>query len=83
MRALSIISLLLVIIGALNWGLVGILGFNVVSWLFGPVSLLSRIVYILVGLGGLFGIAMLVKLSESPESVCVPREGSTFATQIR
>ena len=43
----------LVIIGALNWGLVGIFQFNLVDQLFGPMSALSRIVYGLVGLSGL------------------------------
>lgn len=43
----------LVIIGALNWGLVGVFQFNLVSYLFGSVSWLERLVYILVGLAAL------------------------------
>jgi uncharacterized membrane protein YuzA (DUF378 family) len=82
MRGLTILALVLMIVGALNWGLVGIFGFNLVSWLFGPMSIISRIVYILVGLSGIFGIAMLVRLSERHEDVCVPRHASTFATQL-
>jgi len=46
------IALVLVIIGALNWGLIGIAGFDLVAFLFGPMSVLSRIVYTLVGLSG-------------------------------
>lgn len=46
------IGLILVIIGALNWGLIGIAGFDLVAFLFGPMSVLSRIVYTLVGLSG-------------------------------
>ena len=56
MRGISIIdrlALALVVIGALNWGLIGIFGFNLVSWIFGSVTVLSRLVYILVGLGGI------------------------------
>ena len=43
------IALILTIIGALNWGLVGIAGLDLVALLFGPMSSLSRIVYILIG----------------------------------
>lgn len=43
------IALILTIIGGLNWGLIGLFGFDAVAFLFGPLSVLSRIVYILVG----------------------------------
>lgn len=82
MRTLTIISLVLIIIGAINWGLIGFFGFNLVAAIFGPMSVISRIIYALVGLAGLYGIAMLVKLSESREDVCVPGH-RTFATDIR
>ena len=49
-------ALVLTIIGGLNWGLVGFFNFNLVSALFGDMSLLSRIVYMLVGLSSLFVI---------------------------
>jgi uncharacterized membrane protein YuzA (DUF378 family) len=49
------IATTLVVIGALNWLLVGLFNFNLVEALFGP-SLLTRIVYVLVGLGGLYEI---------------------------
>jgi uncharacterized membrane protein YuzA (DUF378 family) len=53
------LALALVIIGAVNWGLVGLFQFDLVAALFGPASVLSRIVYSLVGLAGitLAGIA--------------------------
>ena len=49
--------LLIVIIGAVNWGLVGFLEFNLVAAIFGDMSILSRIVYGLVGLSGLYSIS--------------------------
>lgn len=49
MRAINLITLLLVIVGGLNWGLVGLFDFNLVSALFGEMSALSRLVYVLVG----------------------------------
>lgn len=42
-----------VIVGALNWGLVGIANFNLVDFIFGAGSILSRIIYVLVGLSGI------------------------------
>ena len=53
MHILRIIAYVLVIVGAINWGLVGIFGFDLVAALFGDMSLLSRIVYILVGISGI------------------------------
>ena len=46
----------LMIIGAINWGLVGAFNFNLVSVLFGPMSILSRIIYIIIGIAGICGI---------------------------
>ncbi|MET0231589.1 MAG: DUF378 domain-containing protein [Rhodanobacteraceae bacterium] len=54
MSALSWIAFILVIIGALNWGLVGALSFDLVAALFGPLSPASRIVYVLVGIAGIY-----------------------------
>ena len=52
----DLIALILVIVGGLNWGLVGLLDFNLVAALFGEGSALSRIIYILVGLAALYTI---------------------------
>jgi hypothetical protein len=46
-----------VIIGAINWGLIGFLQFDLVRVLFGDMSLLSRIIYAAVGIGGLYAIS--------------------------
>lgn len=56
------IALVLAIIGSINWGLVGIFQFDLVSWLFGGQgALISRIVYTLVGLAGLWCISLLYR----------------------
>ena len=52
-RAIDTVILTLVIIGAVNWGLIGFFGFNLVSAVFGSMTWVSRIIYALVGLGGL------------------------------
>ena len=58
METLQKIALVFTIIGAINWGLIGIFDFNLVETLFG-VSLLSRIVYIVVGICGIINIGIL------------------------
>ncbi|MBQ4100892.1 MAG: DUF378 domain-containing protein [Oscillospiraceae bacterium] len=59
------IALILVIIGALNWGGIGIFGFDTVAWLFGGTdALISRIVYTLVALAGLWCISLLFKADD-------------------
>ena len=65
MKIINKIALVLVIIGALNWGLVGLFSFDLVAWLFGGAEmLLSRIVYVLVALSGIWCIALLFNDSE-------------------
>ena len=59
---LDTIALILSIIGSLNWGLVGIFQFDLVAWLFGGQdAVISRIVYSLVGLAGLWCISLLFR----------------------
>lgn len=56
------ISLILVIIGAINWGLVGLAKFDLVAWIFGgQTAVISRIIYALVGLAGLWCITLLFR----------------------
>ena len=56
------VALLLTIIGALNWGGIGLFGFDTVAFLFGgQLALLSRIIYTLVGLAGLWCITLLFR----------------------
>jgi len=55
-NALDWIVWILIIVGALNWGLVGFFKFNLVDTIFGQMSVVSRIVYGLVGLAGLYAI---------------------------
>lgn len=60
------IALLLVIIGGLNWGLVGLFNFDLVAWLFGSqMAILSRIVYTLIALAAVWCISLLFRDRES------------------
>ena len=54
MELIKKISFVLTIIGGLNWGLIGLLGIDFVSMLFGPMTILARLVYVLVGLSSDF-----------------------------
>lgn len=56
------VALVLVIVGGLNWGLVGAFDFNLVDALFGTMSALSRIVYVLVGLSAVYLVYTATKL---------------------
>ena len=60
MSTLQKICLCITIIGGINWGLVGLLDFNLVEALFGSESIVPRIIYSLVGLCGLINIGILV-----------------------
>ncbi|NIP43105.1 MAG: DUF378 domain-containing protein [candidate division Zixibacteria bacterium] len=57
MKSLDVIVAALLVIGGLNWGLVGFFGFDLVASIFGPMSFLSRIVYALVGISALYQAA--------------------------
>jgi len=59
--ALDWVAGILIIIGGLNWGLVGLFDFNLVSAIFGSGSILGRIIYILVGLSALYMIYAMTK----------------------
>lgn len=64
MKALNVIVLTVAIIGAVNWGLIGFFNFNLVDFLFGSASMLSKIIYGLVGLCGLYLISFYGSVSE-------------------
>lgn len=59
MKIIDKIALVLIIIGAINWGLVGIFKFNLVDTIFGTMTIVSRIIYTLVGISGVWGIKLL------------------------
>lgn len=54
MDIIKLIALILVVVGGLNWGLVGLFDFDLVATIFGDMSMISRIVYILVGLSAIY-----------------------------
>ncbi len=62
MKAIRFISMLLMVIGALNWGLVGFFGYNLIGDVFGgAMSAGARVIFALVGLAGLYGIGLVCK----------------------
>lgn len=64
MKLLYNIVLTLVIVGALNWLLIGLFNFDLVASLFGNMSVLSRIIYSLVGISGIISIGLYTKVNE-------------------
>lgn len=65
MKYLNYIALCIGIIGALNWGLIGLFDYNLVDMIFGVESMLSRIIYTLVGISGLWMFSFFPKLNEN------------------
>lgn len=62
-RGLDYVILTIVIIGAVNWGLIGFFGIDLVAWLFGSMTLFSRIVYGIVGICGLYMVSVFGRIS--------------------
>jgi len=67
MNTLGWIAMILVIVGGLNWGLVGGFKFDLVATIFGAMTALSRIVYILVGLSALYMLMNVFSMDEKSE----------------
>ncbi len=65
METLQKIALIFTVIGAINWGLIGFFDFNLVSTLFGDTSMLTRIIYMIVGIAGIINIYTLFSHIES------------------
>lgn len=64
LNALDWLALILVIVGGLNWGLVGIFNFDLVATIFGDMSGLSKVVYTLVGLSAIYLATISMKLAK-------------------
>lgn len=67
-KGLDYTLLALVIIGAINWGLIGLFRFDLVSFLFGDMSWITRIVYGIVGIGGLYLFSVFGRIRSMNES---------------
>jgi len=64
------IALIIAIVGALNWGSIGLFGFDIVAWICGGQgALLSRIIYTVVALAGIWLISLVFRARESIESI--------------
>ena len=61
MKIIDKIALALVVIGAINWGLIGLFNFNLVELIFGDMTFLARTVYTLVGIFGLWSIKYFIE----------------------
>lgn len=59
---LDIVALILIIIGAINWGLIGFFRFELIASLFGQLSAISRIIYAIVGIAGIYSLILFWKL---------------------
>lgn len=64
---IKMVAMILVLIGAVNWGLIGAFDFDLVETLFGDMTLITRTVYILVGLSAVYKIMYLIKKSQGKD----------------
>lgn len=65
MKVIDYIALILVIVGAINWGLVGFFSFDLVRVIFGDMTLISRIIYALIGIAGLYSLSFFGRLEQT------------------
>ena len=67
MKTFDYIVLSLVIVGAINWGLIGFLNFDLIRVIFGNMSMISRIIYAIIGISGLYAISYFGRIATSRE----------------
>lgn len=65
MKALNMVSSILLIVGGLNWGLVGLLNMDLVATLLGEMTMAAKIVYVLVGLSAVLGLVNFAKMNKA------------------
>lgn len=70
MNFIKILSYVLVLVGAINWGLIGAFDFNLVSYLFGDMTKISRIIYILVGLSAILCVVFSLTNNDNDDCGC-------------
>lgn len=63
-KYLAITALTLAIIGAVNWGLIGLFGFDLVAFILGDMTWLSRLIYVIVGICGIYLITFYMQISD-------------------
>ena len=61
MKLLNAVSLILIIIGGLNWGLIGFFQFNLVNSLLGEFTIITKLIYCLIGIASLYSISFFIK----------------------
>jgi uncharacterized membrane protein YuzA (DUF378 family) len=76
MKALNLITLVLVIVGGLNWGLVGLFDLNLVAAVLGAESLVARAVYVLVGISAAWQFVPLIEAFTSDEASALQRRSA-------
>ena len=65
LNVLDWIALVLIVIGGLNWGLVGVFSFDLVAAIFGDMSALSRIVYVIIGISAIYILTIMPKIART------------------
>lgn len=68
-KVIDKVSFVLIIIGAINWGLIGLFNFNIVGSIFGtPADFIGRLIYILIGIAGIDMLLLIMKMKKVSKS---------------
>lgn len=67
-NTLDCILLTIIIIGAINWGLIGLFRFDLIAFLFGTMSWVTRVIYVLVGISGIYMLSLYAKMCKSEDN---------------
>lgn len=68
-KGLDYAALVIAVIGAINWGLVGLFRFDLVNWIFGDLSWISRLIYVIVGISGLYLLTFFGRIDRADETI--------------
>ena len=82
MKLLDIIAVVLIVIGALNWGLVGCFGLDLVGWIFGSMTALARVLYALMGLAAIYYVVEWGAMQDRWVDDTAPGEGGSALPQV-
>ena len=80
MKGIDVVSFILLIVGGINWGLIGLFDFNLVAAIFGEMGILTRIIYAAVGIAALYELSTLKLIKERWTPICREEHGRPLTT---
>ncbi|MBQ8663334.1 MAG: DUF378 domain-containing protein [Eubacterium sp.] len=75
-NVIDCIMLAIIIVGAVNWGLIGLFRFDLIAFFFGTMSWVSRVIYVLVGIAGIYMLSMFARMHDIDDNDSQKRQAS-------